>query len=398
MNRKILTLLGACVVALATAAGALAQMQPIDTSKSKTSFYSQTNLVTSGKPLKGKFRDKNLLNAWGLVQGPTPFWVSDNNAGVSTLYDGTGKAFTVTAGGKKVPFVVTIPSPKNSTASATPSGIVFNGTTADFGGDLFIFSTEDGTISGWQVTDGIDAMLHVDNSAIPTAATGAVYKGLAIATLNGHQFLYATNFRSGNVDVFDAAYNPVNNLTGTFTDPHPIAGYAPFGITLFGTSNLWVTYALQDAKMHDPVHMVGAGYIDIFTTDGVFVSRFATAGKLNAPWGMVLTPVNFGPLGGDFWIGNFGDGNVNAYSVNAYGMGTLVGQPSDAKGKPAHVDGLWALVFGNGSNNAATTSLYFTAGPNMESEGIFGKFDVTTKKPHSSGGGGGPYGPMPGMM
>ncbi len=383
MNRKILTLMGACVVTLATAAGALAQMPPIDLAKSKTSFYSQTNLVTSGKPLKGKFRDKNLLNAWGLVQGPTPFWVSDNNAGVSTLYDGTGKAFTVTAGGKKVPFVVTIPPPTNSTSSATPSGIVFNGTTADFGGDLFIFSTEDGTISGWQVTDGTGAVLHVDNSAIPTAATGAVYKGLAVATLNGHQFIYATNFRSGNVDVFDAAYNPVTNLTGTFTDPHPLAGYAPFGITLFGTSNLWVSYALQDGPKHDPVHMAGAGYIDIFTTDGVFVERFATGGNLNAPWGMVLTPPSFGPLGGNFWIGNFGDGNIHAFNST----GTDVGQPSNGKGKPLHVDGLWALVFGNGSNNAATTSLYFTAGPNMESEGIFGKFDVTSKKSSGHGGG-----------
>ncbi len=399
MNRKILTLMGACVVTLAIAANALAQVQPIDTSKSKTSFYAQTNLVTSGKPLKGKFRDKNLLNAWGLVQGPTPFWVSDNNAGVSTLYDGTGKAFTVTASGKKVPFVVTIPPPMNSTSSATPSGIVFNGTTADFGGDLFIFSTEDGTISGWQQTDGTGAVLHVDNSAIPTAATGAVYKGLAVATLNGHQFLYATNFRSGNVDVFDAAYNPVTNLTGTFTDPHPLAGYAPFGITLFGTSNLWVSYAMQDGPKHDPVHMAGAGYIDIFTTDGVFVERFATGGNLNAPWGMVLTPPSFGPLGGNYWIGNFGDGNIHAFNQ----MAADVGQPKDKKGNPLHVDGLWALVFGNGSNNAATTSLYFTAGPNMESEGIFGKFDVTSKKSSGHGGGGGgigggPYSPFPGMM
>jgi uncharacterized protein (TIGR03118 family) len=391
MNRKTLTLLGASVFTLAVAASAFAQMPPMPDAKTKTPSYTQTDLVTSGKPLKGKVRDKNLLNPWGLVQGPTPFWISDNNAGVSTLYDGKGKIFTV-PGNKKVPFVVTVPPPKNSTAAATPTGIVFNGVAADFGGDLFIFATEDGTISGWQQSDGTGAVLHVDNSQVPSSANGAVYKGLAIATLNGHQFIYATNFRSGKVDVFDGAYNPAS-LTGTFTDPHPIAGFAPFGITLFGTSNLWVTYAMQDAAKHDPVHQAGAGYIDIFTTDGVFVARFATGGKLNAPWGMVLTPTSFGPLGNDFWIGNFGDGMINAFNFS----GMNVGQPMDKKGNPIVVDGLWALVFGNGSNNAATTSLYFTAGPNKETEGIFGKFDVTTKK-SGGGSGGGPYGPMPGMM
>jgi len=388
MKRKILIVLGACVVALASAS-AFAQMPPVpDAMKTKTPSYTQTNLVTSMKSLKAKIHDKNLLNPWGLVQGPTPFWISDNNAGVSTLYDGKGKIFTVAVGKKNVPFVVTIPPPGSSNATAAPSGIVFNGVTSDFGGDLFIFSTEDGTISGWQVTDGTAAVRHVDNSAIPTMATGAVYKGIAIATLNGHQFIYATNFRSGKIDVFDGAYNPAS-LTGTFTDPNAIAGFAPFGITLFGTSHLWVTYAMQDAAKHDPVHQAGAGYIDIFTTDGVFVTRFATRGKLNAPWGMVLTPQSFGPLGGDFWIGNFGDGNINAYD----GMGNLVGQPMDKSGKPLNVDGLWALVFGNGSNNASTNSLYFTAGPNMETEGIFGKFDVTTKKSKSTGMPG-PYGMM----
>ena len=389
VNRKLLTLLGAGVVTLAATASAFAQMPQMPQmpdAKTKTPSYSQTNLVTSGKPLKGKVRDKHLLNAWGLVQGPTPFWVSDNNAGVSTLYDGNGKIVDVA---KKTQFVVTIPPPGSSTATAAPSGIVFNGAATDFTGDLFIFDTEDGTIAGWQPADNLDAVRHVDNSAIPTAANGAVYKGLAIATLGGHQFIYATNFRSGNVDVFDGAYNPVT-LTGTFTDPHPIAGFAPFGITLFGTSNLWVSYAMQDAPKHDPVHQAGAGYIDIFTTDGVFVERFATGGNLNAPWGMVLTPPSFGPLGGDFWIGNFGDGMINAFDSS----GTMVGQPKDKKGNPLNVDGLWALVFGNGSNNAATTSLYFTAGPNMESEGIFGKFDVETKKSKGmgmGGGGGFPY-------
>jgi uncharacterized protein (TIGR03118 family) len=381
MNYKTRTLLGACIITLAAAASALAQTSPMPDAKTKKQFYTQTNLVSSMKSLKAKIHDKNLLNPWGLVQGQTPFWVSDNNAGVSTLYDGTGKIFRVADGTKMVPFVVTIPPPGGSTSTAAPSGIVFNGTTADFGGDLFIFSTEDGTISGWQATDGTGAVLHVDNSAVPSAGAGAVYKGLAIATVSGHQFIYATNFRSGNVDVFDSSYNP-SSVTGTFTDPDPIPGFAPFGIVLFGTGHLWVSYAMQDAAKHDPVHQVGAGYIDIFTTDGVFVERFATGGNLNAPWGMVLTPSNFGPLGGDFWIGNFGDGNINAFDA----MGNSVGQPTGMNGKPLNVDGLWALVFGNGSNGASTNSLYFTAGPNMETEGIFGKFNVMTRKSQGMGG------------
>jgi len=402
MNRKKLTLLALCVVALATAASALAQMpmmpMPIPQmpdmpsgKKTKTTAYAQTNLVTSMKSLKAKIHDKNLSNPWGLVQGPTPFWVSDNNAGVSTLYDGNGKIFTVADGKKKVPFVVTIPPPNGSNAAATPDGIVFNGITADFGGDLFIFDTEDGTISGWQQSDGTGAVLHVDNSAVPSSANGAVYKGLAVATVNGNQFLYATNFRSGNVEVYDSSYNPVTSMPGTFTDPNAMPGFAPFGITLFGSSNLWVSYAMQDAAKHDPVHQAGAGYIDIFTTEGVFEERFATGGNLNAPWGMVLTPSTFGPLGGDFWIGNFGDGNINAFNTS----GTDVGQPMNEKGQPLNANGLWALVFGNGSNNASTSSLYFTAGPNDETEGIFGKIDVSTKKSSSTSGGmTGPYGMM----
>lgn len=149
-----------------------------------------------------------------------------------------------------MPFVVTIPPPANSTNIAAPTGVVFNSATADFGSDQFIFSTEDGTISGWQQSDGTGAVLHIDNSEVPIAPTGAVYKGLAIATVNGSQFIYATNFRSGNVDAFDSSYNPAS-LTGTFTDPEPIAGFAPFGITLFG-SNLWVSYAMQDPAKTRP--------------------------------------------------------------------------------------------------------------------------------------------------
>ena len=206
--------------------------------------------------------------------------------------------FTVAVGKKKVPFVVTIPPPTSSNATAAPIGNRFQRRHRGFWRrPFYILPPRTEQFRDGKQTDGTGAVLHVDNSAVPTAATGAVYKGLAIATLNGHQFIYATNFRSGNVDVFDSSYNPVTSLTGTFTDPNPIAGFAPFGITLFGTSNLWVTYAMQDAAKHDPVHQVGAGYIDIFTTDGVFVERFATGGNLNAPWGMVLHAVDLRSVG-----------------------------------------------------------------------------------------------------
>jgi len=364
MNGKTRILLGTCLIALAMTASALAQTAPAKTS---STFYTQTNLVSSMKSLKAKFHDKNLINPWGLVQGPTPFWISDNNSGVSTLYDGTGKIVRVPVNKLNVPFVVTIPPPTGSSGTAAPSGIVFNNVATDFTGDLFIFSAEDGTISGWQQADAADAVLHVDNSAIPTAATGAVYKGLAIATFKGNQFIYAINFRSGQIDVFDSSFNPAS-LTRNFTDPNAIPGFAPFGIALFGTSHLWVSYAMQDPAKHDPVHQAGAGYIDIFSTDGVLESRFATGGNLNAPWGMVLTPANFGALSNDFWIGNFGDGMMNVFDA----MGDPVGQPTDKKRKPLNVDGLWALVFGNGSDKASTSALYFTAGPNKETEGISG--------------------------
>jgi uncharacterized protein (TIGR03118 family) len=214
MNRKSRMLLGAGVIALAMTSRAWPGMPQAAAKPAKSAFYTQTSLVASAKGLKAKILDKNLLNPWGLAQGPTPFWISDNRAGVSTLYSGNGKIFKAADGKRLEPFVVTIAPPANSTTIAAPTGVVFNGTTTDFGGDQFIFSTQDGTISGWQPADGTGAELHVDNSEVPAAATGAMYTGLAIATVNGSQFIYAANFRSGAVDVFDSGYNPAS-LTGT---------------------------------------------------------------------------------------------------------------------------------------------------------------------------------------
>ena len=395
MNRKTLTLLGACVITLAAAASAFAQMPPMPDAKTKTPSYTQTNLVTSGKRLKGKIHDKNLLNPWGLVQGPTPFWISDNNAGVSTLYDGNGKIFTVADGNKKVPFVVTVPPPNEQHRGCGAGWESFSTAPPQILAATFLyFPPRTGRFQDGKSPMAPEPCSTWITPRYPRQQPARCTKA-SPSPRSTDTSLSTRRISDRATSMSSIAPTIRQSLTGTFTDPNPIAGFAPFGITLFGTSNLWVSYAMQDAAKHDPVHQVGAGYIDIFTTDGVFVERFATGGNLNAPWGMVLTPSSFGPLGGDFWIGNFGDGNINAFDST----GTQVGQPTDKKGKPLNVDGLWALVFGNGSNNAATTSLYFTAGPNMESEGIFGKFDVTTKKKSAGmGGRNRTLLPMPGMM
>jgi uncharacterized protein (TIGR03118 family) len=178
--------------------------------------------------------------------------------------------------------------------------------------------------------------------------------------------LYAANFNSGNVDVFDSNFKSLS-LTGKFTDPNLPRGYAPFGIQKVN-GNLYVTYAVQDKAKHDPLNKPGNGIVDIFDFDGVFVSRFATKGKLDSPWGVVMTPSSFGKFSNDILVGNFGNGRINAYSAKGKFLGVL----TSPKHKPLVNGSLWALQFGNGALNASDTTLYFTAGLHKEMNGLFG--------------------------
>src|SRR6266571_3289018 len=245
-------------------------------------FYQQTNLV-SDLPNIAAHQDANLVNPWGLSHGPTtPWWVSDNGTGKSTLYNGQGQAFPLAS-----PLVVTIPPPANSPAGTTaaPTGNVFNGTSgfvvstaSGSGPSRFIFATEDGTISGWNpAADLTHAILEVDRSTI---GLGAVYKGLAIASTASGTFIYATNFRFGTVEMFDSSFN----LVGSFTDPKlantcplPNQCYAPFGIQNIG-GKLFVTFALQDAEKHDDVAGPAHGFVDVFDTSGNLIQRLVSHG------------------------------------------------------------------------------------------------------------------------
>jgi uncharacterized protein (TIGR03118 family) len=329
--------------------------------------FTQTNLV-SNITGKAALTDPNLQNPWGLVHSPnSPWWVSDNNGHVSTLYSGAGAA---------IPLVVNIPAPGATTGGA-PTGVVFNGVSADFkvtegtktpASSLFIFATEDGTIAGWNpAIDLTHAVIAVDKSQIPDATNGAVYKGLAIAKTDEGQRLYATNFRAGTVDVFDRTFTPVH-VKNAFTDSQIPTGYAPFGIQSIGT-RIYVTYALQNDVKHDDLHAPHRGFVDVYTDEGRLVKRLVKRGALNSPWGLALAPKGFGEFGGDLLVGNFGDGVINAYETHS---GKFVGTLRDTSGKPISIDGLWGISFGNGASAGPTGTLFFAAGINGELDGLFG--------------------------
>ncbi len=364
----------AVVMTLATLLLLLVPLAAYAQANTAHGFYQQTNLV-SDLPNIATFQDPNLLNPWGLSHGPTtPWWVSDNGAGVATLYNGQGQAFPLAS-----PLVVTIPPPAGSPAGTTaaPTGNVFNGTSGFVvsenglsGPSLFMFATEDGTISGWNRTvDVTHAILEVDRS---TVGAGAVYKGLAIASLASGTFIYATNFRFGTVEMFNSSFH----LVGSFTDPKlantcplPNQCYAPFGIQNIG-GKLFVTFALQNAEKHDDVSGPAHGFVDVFDTSGNLIQRLILHGRLNSPWGLALAPADFGTFSNALLVGNFGDGRVNAYDLKT---GEFLGQLRDQTNTPITIDDLWALGFGNDANAGLHNELFFTAGINDEADGLFGK-------------------------
>ena len=320
--------------------------------------YEQTNLVTDDQAnlVSSGYQpahtvDPNLINPWGISLGPTtPIWISNAETGTSTLYDGAGN---------KIPLTVTVPG--------APTGQVFGGGNFQLAGQpgpsFFVFASEDGTISQWNLPITTQAQVAVDNSA-----GGSIYKGLAQAQVGNANQLYATDFHNNRIDVFDSHFGTVLNLPGAFTDPNLPEGYAPFGIQNIG-GDLYVTYAKQDANAKDDLHGIGHGFVDIYQTDGTLLSRFASRGVLNSPWGVALAPATFGEFAGDLLIGNFGDGLINVFDPNTH---TFIDHLIDSDGEALVIDGLWGLAFGNGSNGAATNSLYFTAGISDEAHGLFG--------------------------
>ena len=362
-SKRIMTILGVMIAMLcAIIYSAPKTLVTASAAPGPSQFYAQHNLVSDGF-VPADHINPDVVNAWGLVSGPTtPWWIVDNGTGKSTLYNVATGTF---------PLTVTVPGVGGE--QGNPTGIVFNGGSgfivnngAGTSPARFIFSSEDGTISAFR---GVPVVTVVPNAQAP--AHDAVYKGLAIDSTTNGQFLYATDFHGGAVDIFDASFHAVT-IPGAFTDPTLPPGFAPFGIqNIDGT--IYVTYALQDEDKEDDVAGPGNGFVDAFTTSGAFIRRVASAGELNSPWGLALAPDNFGRFSGDLLVGNFGDGRIHAFRLED---GEAVGLLHSAGGKPIQIDGLWALQFGHGtaasSANGLTNTLFFTAGPADEEHGLFG--------------------------
>ena len=339
--------------------------------------YTQTNIDSDLVPIAPNSADAMLQNPWGLARTATsPWWLSDNGTGLSTIINASTNA--------KQALVVTVQGLNGHTS--TPTGIVANGntgaggTTAEFQvagvSARFIFVTEDGTVNQWPGT-GTSAPIVVHNEG------KAVYKGVTIAEWNSKHYLYAANFKTGKVDVFDTNFAPVSlgkhafqldaddnrneHADGRGRDDDD--DFVPFNVQAIG-GNVFVAYAKREPGSIDEEHGAGLGFVVVFDGGGNKLARLQHGPWFDAPWGIAMAPGEFGEFSHDILIGNFGSGQIAAFNpVN----GEFIGLMKDPSNNTLVIDGLWAIGFGNGGSSGAYNSLFFTAGPNDESDGLFGK-------------------------
>jgi uncharacterized protein (TIGR03118 family) len=291
--------------------------------------------------------DTNLVNSWGLSQGPgTLLWVANNGTNTSTVYDPATFA--------KAPLTVNTPDGPTGTTFVNVANSFKVASGSASGRSIFAFATESGMIAGWNpMVDNGNAVVAVNQSA-----QGSVFKGLTLGLNQDTHLLFATDFTNGVVDAFDTNFNKVMS----FTDPNLPAGYAPFNVQNLN-GQLYVTFAVRAPGATDETHGYGLGIVDVFDTSGKLVKRLITNGRLNAPWGLAIAPASFGKFAGDLLVGNFGNGRIQVYDPQT---GEFLGRLTDANGTPLTIDGLWAV------HSGANGTLTFSAGPSMEAHGLVG--------------------------
>jgi uncharacterized protein (TIGR03118 family) len=354
-SRQMIYILAAASVGIGAFAAAAAPASAHEISPPR---FTVTNEV-SDQPGVAPITDPDLVNAWGLAASPTsPLWVANNGSNTATLYSGANGTNPIAKLGK----IVTIPG-------GAPTGQVFNGTgqfvvtnpaTGKGGSAPFIFDSEGGDITAWNNTaDPTNAFVvnHVD---------GAVFKGLALWQTPLGNFLVATDFATGAVDVFDSSFKLLTlDSNRFFHDPFLPSDYHPFGVLAVGET-VYVSYAKTQPGSTDEAHGPGTGFVDAYTDFGQHVRRIASHGSLNAPWGMAIAPASFGRFAGDLLVGNFGDGHISAFHGDDFD-GLLRGTDN----KPVFIEGLWGLLPGT-ANTGGVANLWFSAGPNDENDGLVG--------------------------
>jgi len=361
--------------------------------------YNEVKLVSNRVGMAAA-TDKFLVNPWGLARtSGSPWWVSDNGTGFSSLYNGAGTI---------IPLDVSIPRSNPTTGpfkAGTPTGTIANASPTDFllapgKPAAFLFATIDGTISGWNPTVGVPAggTPPSQHSVIMIKTTdGSVFTGLTSAIINGKRYLYAANFSKGRVDVFDNAFHKVtlpsiqetngdgdgdNDLDQPFTDRRLPANYVPFNVQAIG-NDIVVTYALHEPGNPIESDGPGLGRVDIYSSSGLLLRSLEHGAWLNAPWGVALAPLDFGVFSHMLLVGQFAGGGFseNSGTIAAYDLATgkFMGQMKDSVGATLAINGLWAISPANSAslNNydptgAPASELYFTAGPKQGADGLFG--------------------------
>ncbi|MBI1274011.1 MAG: TIGR03118 family protein [Alphaproteobacteria bacterium] len=355
----------------------------ISAAPSQAAGYKLINLVANKQIYEPQLIDERMLNAWGLAIRPAGagghFWINNTDSGTNSMY--IGDVNGVALHQDKTPFI-NIAAPAGQTEPSHPTGDVFNGRDDEFivthdgitGPSKFIFATEEGSIVGWtenKKEDGsfirpVNSITMVDNSK-----KGAIYKGMAISEGLDHNRLYLADFGNKRIDVFDSAFKPMTLGKEAFAVPAGTipANYAPFNIqALNGT--LYIVYAELSKEPGEETKGAGKGYVAAFDYNGKFIRALEGAGKLDAPWGIAAAPDGFGKHSGHLLVGNFGDGTIVAFDPDSGKQIDYLRRPD---GKPIMIDGLWAMLFGNGVHLGEKNHLYFTAGPADEADGVFGK-------------------------
>ena len=331
--------------AIVASAALLLLSLPVLALPARATVFQQTNLVSDGTVAAAN-TDPNLVNPWGIADSATgPFWVSNNNSGTSTLYNGAGTPFPVGN-----PLVVSV---ANATGQAFVGGAGFTEPNSAISPN-FVFAEDSGAIAAWGGANGTVAQVVLNSG--PAAS----YTGVAAGTSAQGPTVYAADVAAGKITTLGAMFQPIT-LSGSFTDPQLPAGYAPFNIQRLG-STLYVAYT----------NGAGGGIVDAFDANGNFLQRVAAnaaGGPLDAPWGLDIAPAGFGQYGGDLLVGNFGNGEINAFDPNGSGyLGTL----DLGNGQPFQEDSLWGLINGNGGSGGALGTVYFAAGLANEAGGLFG--------------------------